>query len=198
MDRARNCPMIEDLGLMEARDRNFSAATSYFQQARTCYAKRDDLLRVVLEEADAWIKQNKPKRALALVRSVLRVVPDAPAARYRAGLRALADYIKSNFAGKSFRDLAPEDQDKVLKGLESGSIALKDVKSADFFTLLLGNTQEGFFADPIYGGNRDMASWKLIGFPGARYDYRDWVDRHNEPYPLPPVSLSGRPDWTRL
>jgi uncharacterized protein (TIGR03790 family) len=78
--RSRNCPMIEDLGLMEARDRNFSAATSYFQQARTCYAKRDDLLRVVLEEADAWIKQNKPKRALALVRSVLRVVPDAPAA----------------------------------------------------------------------------------------------------------------------
>lgn len=78
--RSRNCPMIEDLGMMEARDRNFSAATSYFQQARTCYAKRDDLLRVVLEEADAWIKQNKPKRALALVRSVLRVVPDAPAA----------------------------------------------------------------------------------------------------------------------
>jgi hypothetical protein len=78
--RSRNCPMIEDLGLMEARDGNFSAATSYFQQARTCYAKRDDLLRVVLEEADAWIKQNKPKRALALVRSVLRVVPDAPAA----------------------------------------------------------------------------------------------------------------------
>jgi uncharacterized protein (TIGR03790 family) len=78
--RSRNCPMIEDLGLMEAHDGNFSAATSYFQQARTCYAKRDDLLRVVLEEADAWIKQNKPKRALALVRSVLRVVPDAPAA----------------------------------------------------------------------------------------------------------------------
>ena len=78
--RSRNCPMIEDLGLMEARNGNFSAATSYFQQARTCYAKRDDLLRVVLEEADAWIKQNKPKRALALVHSVLRVVPDAPAA----------------------------------------------------------------------------------------------------------------------
>src|SRR5438552_7892634 len=78
--RTRNCPMIEDLGLIESRDGNFSAATSYFQQARTCYAKRDDLLRVVLEETDAWIKQNKPKRALALVRSVLRVVPDAPAA----------------------------------------------------------------------------------------------------------------------
>jgi uncharacterized protein (TIGR03790 family) len=77
--RAKNCPMIEDLGLMEAGDGNFAAATSYFQQARTCYTARDDILRVVLEEADAWIKQNKPNRALALVRSVLRIVTDAPA-----------------------------------------------------------------------------------------------------------------------
>jgi gluconate 2-dehydrogenase gamma chain len=123
-------------------------------------------------------------------------LPGSPAARYRTGLRALADYIKSNFAGKSFNDLAPNDQDTVLSGLESGSIALKDVKSAEFFALLLANTQEGFFADPIYGGNRDMASWKLIGFPGARYDYRDWVERHNEPYPLPPVGIMGRSDWT--
>src|SRR3984957_5902772 len=90
-------------------------------------------------------------------------LPDSPAARYRTGLRALADYVKSNFAGKPFSDLAPGDQDAVLRGLESGSIVLKDVKSAEFFALLLANTQEGFFADPIYGGNRDMASWRLIG-----------------------------------
>jgi gluconate 2-dehydrogenase gamma chain len=123
-------------------------------------------------------------------------LPDTPAARYRNGLRALADYIKTNFSGKSFRDLPAGDQDTVLKRLESGSIVLKDVKGTEFFALLLTNTQEGFFADPIYGGNRDMASWRLIGFPGARYDYRDWVERHNEPYPLPPVSIMGRSDWT--
>jgi gluconate 2-dehydrogenase gamma chain len=123
-------------------------------------------------------------------------LPDSPAARYRVGLGALADYIKSNFSGKSFNNLVPNDQDTVLKGLESGSIELKDVKSASFFALLLANTQEGFFADPIYGGNRDMAGWRLIGFPGARYDYRDWVERHNEPYPLPPVGIMGRSDWT--
>ena len=116
--------------------------------------------------------------------------------RYRAALKALADYVASEFGGKSFAELAPADQDKVLSGLETGKIALKDVKSADFFTLLLQNTQEGFFADPIYGGNRDMAGWRLIGFPGARYDYRDWVERHNEPYPLPPVSIMGRSEWT--
>jgi gluconate 2-dehydrogenase gamma chain len=123
-------------------------------------------------------------------------MPDAPAARYRAGLKALADHIKATYSGKSFPELAPADHDKVLAGLESGSVVLKDVNGAEFFALLLQNTQEGFFADPIYGGNRDMAGWKLVGFPGARYDYRDWVERHNEVYPLPPVSIMGRADWT--
>jgi gluconate 2-dehydrogenase gamma chain len=56
--------------------------------------------------------------------------------------------------------------------------------------------QQGFFSDPIYGGNRDMCAWKMIGFPGTRYDYREWVGRHNERYPYPPVSIAGRPDWT--
>jgi tetratricopeptide (TPR) repeat protein len=78
--RGRNAPMIEDLGQTEAREKNFAAAASYFQQARTLYTKRDDILRVVLEESDAWIKLGKPKRALDLVRSVLRIVSDAPAA----------------------------------------------------------------------------------------------------------------------
>ena len=122
--------------------------------------------------------------------------PDAPAARYRTGLRAVIDYIKANFSGKSFAELAPADQDRVLAGLETGSIALPEVKAAEFFALLLQNTQEGFFADPVYGGNRDMAGWKLVGFPGARYDYRDWVERHNEVYPLPPVSIMGGADWS--
>jgi gluconate 2-dehydrogenase gamma chain len=123
-------------------------------------------------------------------------MPDAPAARYRAALKALSEYVKATFSGKLFPVLVPEDQDRVLAGLEAGSIDLKGVKSAEFFALLLQNTQEGFFADPIYGGNRDMAGWKLVGFPGARYDYRDWVERHNEPYPLPPVSIMGRSDWS--
>jgi hypothetical protein len=77
--RARSGTILEDLGSMEARDGNLSVATSYFQQARATYNKRDDILRVVLEEADAWIKQEKPKRAIDLVRGVLRIIsPDVP------------------------------------------------------------------------------------------------------------------------
>ncbi len=78
--RAKNGAMIEDLGLMEVRDGNLAAATNYFSQARALYTKRDDILRVVLEEADAWKNQDKPKRAVDLVRSVLKIVSDTPTA----------------------------------------------------------------------------------------------------------------------
>jgi uncharacterized protein (TIGR03790 family) len=78
--RARNGPMIEDLGAMAADEGNFAAATTYFQQARASYTKKDDILRVVLQEADALIKLNKQKKALDLVRSVLRIVSDSPSA----------------------------------------------------------------------------------------------------------------------
>jgi hypothetical protein len=72
--------MIEDLGLMEATDGNLASATNYFGQARTCYSNRDDILRVVIEEADAWNKLKKPKRGIDLLRSALRIAGDAPAA----------------------------------------------------------------------------------------------------------------------
>jgi uncharacterized protein (TIGR03790 family) len=78
--RSRNGPMLEDLALMEMASNNFGAATAYLQQARACYTKRDDILRAVIEQSDTFIKDNKPRRALELIRSVLRVVPDAPAA----------------------------------------------------------------------------------------------------------------------
>ncbi len=113
---------------------------------------------------------------------------------YRASLAALDAYCKRTFAGKSFAALSAAEQDQVLTGLEKAEITL-DGNGKAFFELVLQNTMEGFFADPIYGGNRDMVSWKLIGFPGARYDYRDHVTKHNQPYPLPPVSILGRGDW---
>ena len=72
--------MMEDLALMEARDRQFAEAASHLQQARTCYAQRDDIVRIALEEADAWLKQNEPKRALEIVRNILRGGGDAPGA----------------------------------------------------------------------------------------------------------------------
>ena len=48
------------------------------------------------------------------------------------------------------------------------------------------------FADPIYGGNRDMAGWKLVGFPGARYDYRDVVEKPQPGLPAAARRHQGR------
>jgi gluconate 2-dehydrogenase gamma chain len=122
--------------------------------------------------------------------------PIVPKERYRSSLAALDAYCKATFAGKSFAALTAAEQDQTLGGLEKDEIKLKDGSGKEFFETILGNTMEGFFADPIYGGNHDMAGWKLVGFPGARYDYRDHVGKHNQPYPLPPVSILGRSDWS--
>jgi gluconate 2-dehydrogenase gamma chain len=122
--------------------------------------------------------------------------PLAPASRYRAGLAALNASCKQSFSGRAFFDLPIDQQNAVLHDMEAGKLALgNDVDAKSFFEMILQNTMEGFFADPIYGGNRDMTAWKMIGFPGARYDYRDFVEQHNKPYPLPPVSLAGRTEW---
>jgi gluconate 2-dehydrogenase gamma chain len=51
-------------------------------------------------------------------------------------------------------------------------------------------TAEGFFADPSYGGNRDMASWRMIGFPGAYASYYDLVDKHGIKINRAPMSLA--------
>ena len=86
----------------------------------------------------------------------------------------------------------------MLKGLESGEVALDGgVDSKSFFAMLLQNTKEGYFSDPIYGGNKDMGAWKMIGFPGAHYDYKEWVSRHGEPVPYPTVGMKGRPGWRK-
>jgi gluconate 2-dehydrogenase gamma chain len=118
-----------------------------------------------------------------------------PAQMYRFAIKSISDFVRRNNNGKDFAQLSTEEQDKLLTSLEKDEIKLEGISATAFFHVLLQNTIEGFFSDPIYGGNRDMAAWKMIGFPGARYDYRDFVGRHGERYPLPPVSIQGRPEW---
>jgi uncharacterized protein (TIGR03790 family) len=77
--RAANGPMMEDLGLIEKENGNFSSAAADLERARSFYSTSDDILRAVLEQADALIKAGNKKGALALVRRVARLVPDAPA-----------------------------------------------------------------------------------------------------------------------
>lgn len=110
---------------------------------------------------------------------------------YRAGIAATDSHCIKNFGGKRFADCNASIQDQVLKDVESGHIAFDNVAGKTFFMWLLQNAKEGYLADPIHGGNKDMGAWKMIGFPGARADFADWVTRHGERYPLEPVGLAG-------
>jgi gluconate 2-dehydrogenase gamma chain len=109
---------------------------------------------------------------------------------YRLGIAA-ADAFARKTQGESFAQLAPDDQDTALHAMESGEAQFETVPAKLFFSMLLQSVREGFFADPVHGGNRGLVGWKLIGFPGARADFMDWVNRDVK-YPLPPVALTGQ------
>jgi gluconate 2-dehydrogenase gamma chain len=125
--------------------------------------------------------------------------PQSPVTRaelYRKGIAALDEHCRSKFNGKRFAELSDADKDAVLHELDKSEVKFGEADGKVFFDQILKDTQEGFFADPIYGGNKDMVAWKMIGYPGARYNYLDWIDRHNERFPLPPVGIAGSINWT--
>lgn len=141
-----------------------------------------------------WLYMQGPFAATSLPTQGMQS-PLTPRQQYRMGLAALQSYCKTNFAGRGFVQLTAEEQDRLLAGMEKGDLTLPDFSSKMLFSAIYANTMEGYFADPIYGGNRDMAGWKLVGFPGVRYDYRDVIDKPNQAYTLPPVSMQGRSAW---
>lgn len=108
---------------------------------------------------------------------------------YRLGIAATDAWCKQQ-QGKTFAELSTGAQDEALKLLEAGKPSFDAVPAGIFFNMLLQNTKEGFFCDPIHGGNKGLVGWTLVGFPGARADFMDWVER-NERYPFPAVSIRG-------
>jgi gluconate 2-dehydrogenase gamma chain len=87
---------------------------------------------------------------------------------YRRGLSALDAYCRSTH-GKPFAQLGTAQQDEVLSALEQGKASNFSWPSAQaFFATVRTHTMEGMFADPVYGGNREFAGWRLVGFPGAQ------------------------------
>jgi gluconate 2-dehydrogenase gamma chain len=121
---------------------------------------------------------------------------NGPAKQYRDWLAALDAYCLAHHGNKHFVEFSDQEKDDLLKKLETGKAKLQGIDGKKFMKQVVKDIQMGFFADPIYGGNRDMVAWKMIGFPGTRYNYLDWIDHHNERFPLPPVSLAGRAEWT--
>lgn len=107
---------------------------------------------------------------------------------YRIGIREINDFCRAKYE-KIFEQLSADRQVEVLKALEQDKVELPSLSSKLFFDLLWRNTEEGFFADPMYGGNRGKVGWKLIGFPGvASGAYNAHLD-NPAPYRVEPVSI---------
>ena len=107
---------------------------------------------------------------------------------YRAGIIETNDYCSKQY-DKAFENLSGEQKDEVLKALEQGKVDLPSLSSKLFFDILWRNTEEGFFADPMYGGNHDKVGWKMLGFPGvASGAYSAHLD-NPEIYRAEPVSI---------
>ncbi|ATY84100.1 dehydrogenase [Kyrpidia spormannii] len=96
---------------------------------------------------------------------------------FDAGVQGLDDYCVKHY-GKPFVQLDPNQQDSVLEACEKDQIPLKGVSSAYFFSLFRLVTLEGAYADPMYGGNRNMAGWKMKHYPGNQMSYANVVDKN--------------------
>jgi gluconate 2-dehydrogenase gamma chain len=112
-----------------------------------------------------------------------------PAQMFRIGIASL-DQAARRAHDAAFADLTVAQQDALLADAEHGKLDFGALPSAVFFGALLDATMEGFFSDPVYGGNRDKVGWKLVGFPGVRASYANDIERHNVEWTRPPASIA--------
>src|SRR3989440_2753161 len=115
--------------------------------------------------------------------------PLTPQELYRAAIAEINATCAKQYGG-AFDKLTSAQQDDVLRALDEGKFPLEAVPARFFFNVLLDNTIEGFFSDPIYGGNRGKIGWKLVGFPGVAAVYTHLVEKHGVPYDALPVSIA--------
>lgn len=113
-----------------------------------------------------------------------------PAEMFRRGLAAL-DAAARKQDGKPYAELDAQRQDAWLHDMQAGKPDFSPLPSAVFFQALLDATIEGFFSDPLYGGNIDMVGWKLVGFPGAYASFSNDIERHGVIWAGRPVSIAN-------
>jgi gluconate 2-dehydrogenase gamma chain len=134
-------------------------------------------------------------------------------AKYVEGIKELDRRSQSRFAA-DFVQLATEQQDGILYDMERPALqveaklteaqvvagfapvepALQQTNAEielDFFPLLALHTRQGFYADPIYGGNKDRVGWKLIGFEGPE----SMAETHAGRFSTLPFFAEQQIDW---
>ena len=106
---------------------------------------------------------------------------------FLVGLRRMLE-ISNEEHGEKFAGIEPEQQDAILESFEAGEAKMDGAPSEFFFHVLLQTTLEGIYADPVYGGNKDMMGWKMMEYPGPRMSWADKVEEE-EFISLDPKSL---------
>jgi gluconate 2-dehydrogenase gamma chain len=96
---------------------------------------------------------------------------------FRQGIAAAEAWTTQSF-GRAFAELGEPDRLAALQGMEQGKAQFADFDAREFFEALITIVMEGFFADPYYGGNRDMAGWKMLGYPGLMADYQAAIETY--------------------
>jgi gluconate 2-dehydrogenase gamma chain len=118
-------------------------------------------------------------------------LPLTPAQLYRAGIAATNAHCRKTY-GKLFDRLDENEREEVLVGLSTGKLPFESgLPVRPFWATLYQTVMEGMFSDPVYGGNRNKAGWKLIGFPGAIAVHAEHVKTYRDkPYLVDPVSIA--------
>jgi gluconate 2-dehydrogenase gamma chain len=184
---ARIIPTDDQPGAREAGTIDF--LDRYLSGIDFIYAKPDGSGFEKLEgkRADAW------RQRVEIIR-----------AKYVDGIKGLDRKSQSQF-GAEFVQLTAEQQDRILTGLEHPALetgaeakavepALQQTNAEidlDFFPLLALHTRQGFYADPIYGGNKNRVGWKLIGFEGPE----SLMETHAGRFTTLPFFAEQQIDW---
>lgn len=170
---ARIIPTDHDPGAREARvvvfiDRYLSGIDYIFASA-----DGSGFLRIDGKYANAWRSR----------------VADMQAT-YRNGLVSLDELCVKEW-GSAFTKLDEERQDHALELLSGrakpGAVTLGTTEPAStftqfttddglgFFDAICLHVKQGFYADPVYGGNKNRQGWEVIGFDGPQ-SLKDTMD----------------------
>ena len=96
---------------------------------------------------------------------------------FEMGIKAIDVYSQKNYENKKFIELTDEEKDEVLTAFSEGKAEMRAVTSNYFFGLVRSATLEGAYSDPLYGGNKDMAGWKMKNFPGHQMSFLDIIEK---------------------
>jgi gluconate 2-dehydrogenase gamma chain len=135
-------------------------------------------------------------------------------AKYVEGVAELDRRSQARFAA-DFADLPEDRQDEILVEIErpaqwtEHNLEVAQVTSGygapvepalqqtsaevdvEFFVLLALHTRQGFYSDPIYGGNKDRVGWRMIGFEGPE----SLAETHAGRYTTRPFFAEDQIDW---